>query len=108
MQDIDENEVAAMLWKLASGSVGMAPVLAGLESAQVTQAPFARGYTRREWDVDDQCRRVHEVDTGANVPMFADYLDGLRCNGTAAADIDAVTNPKTAYPYPSGSPLCTR
>jgi hypothetical protein len=52
------------------------------------------------------CTRVGYYNTGETSPMFADYLDGLVCGGIPAASIDATTNPKTAYPYPSLKPLC--
>jgi len=106
LQDMDENEVAAMLWKLSTGPVGADAVLGGLQAKEVVNAPFARGYTRRQWDVDSKCQRIDEQDSGMSVPMLADYLDGLRCSNVAASAIDAITNPDIAYPYPSGLPLC--
>jgi hypothetical protein len=106
LQDIDENEVAAMLWGLAlDPGVGRDNTLAGLQTENVTLPSFKRGYTRHLWDMQD-CTRVGYYNTGETSPMFADYLDGLVCGGMPPASIDAATNPNQAYPYPSGKPLC--
>jgi len=107
LQDIDENEVAAMLWSLAADSrVGPEAVLAGLQSPSVTVPEFKRGYTRQVWDRGENCQRVSILDTGESAPSFADYLDGLVCAGASTAAVDAATSPKQAYPYPSRAPLC--
>lgn len=106
LQDIDENEVAAMLWSLASdANVGPDNTLLGLRTANVTGTDFARGYTRHVWDMNN-CRRLSYFDTGESAPMFADYLDGLVCGGVPATAIDDTTNPGASYPYPSKQPLC--
>jgi hypothetical protein len=106
LQDIDENEVAAMLWGLSKDpSIGSDATLAGLQTPSVTVPSFKRGYTRHVWDMQD-CTRFGYHSTGESSPMFADYLDGLVCGGVPAASIDATTNPQQAYPYPSGAPLC--
>jgi hypothetical protein len=103
---MDENEVAAMLWSLASNAaVGPDKTLLGLIAPSVTEPVFKRGYTRHEWETQN-CKRIGFHDTGETAPMFADYLDGLACSGTPAVAIDAATDPKQAYPYPSRAPLC--
>jgi hypothetical protein len=106
LQDIDENEVAAMLWTLAEDPlVGAENTLLGLRTPNVTTPDFKRGYTRHVWDIQD-CRRVNNYDSGESAPMFADYLDGMVCGGMPASAIDGATNPGQAYPYPSQSPRC--
>ena len=78
-----------------------------LASSRMTSPPFSRGYTRQNWDTDDRtCARINIEDTGESTTFFGDFLDALRCGGVARATIDAVTEPGTRYPYPSGSPLC--
>jgi hypothetical protein len=106
LQQIDENEVAAMIWALSEDpQVGAENALAGLVTPSVTEPDFKRGYTRHVWDMDE-CRRIGYYDTGESSPMFADYLDGLVCGGIPAAAIDRVTSPKQYFPYPSSKPLC--
>lgn len=105
-QAIDENEVAAMLYGLATDpEVGGDAVLAGLTTPSVTEPDFKRGYTRHVWDMRD-CKRIGYFDTGETSPMFADYLDGLVCGGVAPDAIDRSTSPSQFYPYPSESPIC--
>ncbi|HET9953403.1 MAG TPA: hypothetical protein VFQ61_02805 [Polyangiaceae bacterium] len=107
IQLMDENDVAAMLWQLAADErVGAELVLSSLTHPRITQSPFKRGYTRHVWEVDEQCLPADLSDTGESAPMFADFLDALRCAGAPAAAIDDVTEPETAYPYPSSSPIC--
>lgn len=100
LQDIDENEVAAMLWDLAAHpDVGAAATLAGLRTKHATVPQFTRGYTRRVWEVA-QCERFNVRDTGESVPTFADYLDGLACGDVPLSAIDDVTQPSSNFPYP--------
>ena len=109
LQDMDENEVASMIWRISSQpSVNSGePMLDALASARLLTAPFARGYSRHTWDVADEfCDRTNVQDTGQSVPMVADFLDALRCGGVSSAAIDAVVKPMTGYPYPSATPLC--
>jgi hypothetical protein len=106
LQDIDENEVAAMLWSLAQPtSAGADATLQGLRQPSISGSEFRRGYTRHVWDMNN-CRRSSYLDTGESAPMFADYLDGLACDNVPAAAIDDATNPEQSYPYPSQEPLC--
>jgi hypothetical protein len=107
LQSMDENEVGAMLWELGRDSVVGSKVISAIGSSRMNRTPFARGYTRRTWEVPSGCApKTNVVNTGQSVPMFADYLDALRCSGVPAANIDSVTDPAISYPYPSGSPLC--
>ncbi len=108
LQDTYENEVSAMMWRLSEGQgLGRAPLDAALATSRMTVGPFERGYTRQTWDTHDMtCARINIEDTGESTLFFADFLDALRCNGTSKATIDAVTEPATRYPYPSGSPIC--
>lgn len=107
LQRVDEFEVSAMLWELHdSHDVALSTLLDALASPRMKQAPFARGYARHTWKTAG-CTAV-DVTTveGETKPMFADYLDALRCAGLSAEIIDAVTDPDTHYPYPSAEPLC--
>ncbi len=99
---IDENEVAAMTWRLSQQGQGAEP-MAALHSQRMTQPPFARGYLRRSWSPwDPSSYSEHE-----SAPMFADLLDALLCEGLlSTTQIDAVTEPASFYPYPSGAPQC--
>ena len=107
LQDIDENEISAMMWSLSSTQgLGHAPLDTALASKRMTAPTFARGYTRHTWDVDNTCHRVNIADSGESTTCFADFLDALRCGGVSAAKIDVATEPGTHYPYPSGAPLC--
>jgi hypothetical protein len=106
LQDMDENEVAAMLWSLSrNAGIGADNTLLGLRTPSVSGTSYERGYTRHVWDMQD-CQRVNYFDTHENAPMFADYLDGLVCGGMPAASVDQATNPAQFYPYPSQEPLC--
>jgi hypothetical protein len=102
-QAIDENEVAAMSWRL-SGLISRDALWDALASPRMTTGPFERGYTRRVWtDARDPSMYIP---TDINVPMFADLLDAMICAGADPATVDAVTEPAVFYPYPSGMPLC--
>lgn len=119
LQQIDENEVAAMMWALADTSNPDPSLFAqpanqiffdALKSPVVKKdwgEPYGRGYNRHIWDVQvGTCGKKNVVETTLPVPTFADYLDALRCEGMSAAAVDAVTKPATRYPYPSASPIC--
>jgi hypothetical protein len=107
LQLIDEFEVSAMLWDLHDNvGVSTGRLLDALASPRVTTSPFARGYTRHQWSLGNGCAQQGVVDDGSSQPMFADYLDALRCDGVSAERIDSATVPETYYPYPSSSPLC--
>ncbi len=89
----------------------VAPAAAASHSTQLgqprtTTAPFGRGYTRRQWDLDANHEPINLVDTGDSAPCFADFLDALDCAGVSRSVIDAATEPATHYPYPSNSPIC--
>lgn len=113
LQQMDENEVAAELWDLAQHPADAGTTLTAnkgfmtaIAAPRMNTSPFARGYTRHTWSTSPDCSKSNVVDTGKSSPMYADYLDTLRCAGTTAAAVDAVTKPQTMYPYPSGSPIC--
>jgi|SoiMethySBSTD1v2_1073268.scaffolds.fasta_scaffold06847_5 hypothetical protein len=107
MQQMDENEISAMLWELGRDASIGTKVLSVLASQRLNRRPFARGYTRHTWDIPTGCTpKTDVVDTGQSAPMFSDYLDALRCSGVPASSIDTVTDPSVSYPYPSASPLC--
>ncbi len=115
LQRMDENEVSAMLWRLSRTARGPEPVLRTLAAERVAlprrESPnFERGYTQHRWEVDREAGTIIEStvrETGRAAPMFADMLDALRCTGGfSAAEVDAVTEPSRAYPYPSAAPIC--
>jgi hypothetical protein len=104
-QLIDENEVAGLLWDTYVALDDTTPVLDALASPRMTVAPFARGYTERSWNDPEHPENYTESDLP--LPYLADYFDALRCaDALSAAELDAVTEPATRYPYPSGAPLC--
>lgn len=114
LQDLDENELSAMLWSISSAAAGAdARLFAALASPRMTTRISAartgaqsnlRGYTRHRWT--SACPISGRQDTGYPTPALPDFLDALVCGGLSAAAVDAATNPTTAYPYPSASPLC--
>jgi hypothetical protein len=107
LQKMDENEVAAIVWQLAGQSaLGTDAVVQALAKPRMISSAWPRGYTRRTWSLTPLCEARKVEDTGEPVPMLAEYLDALRCNGAPASTIDAVVSPSTSYPYPSAAPLC--
>jgi hypothetical protein len=104
-QLIEENEVSAMLYG-AYGLLGdPAPLFTALSSARMTQSPFARGYTTRQWS--DPMKPQNYTDTGVPQPYLPDFFDALRCeNAITAEQLDTVTEPSQHYPYDSENPLC--
>lgn len=69
----------------------------------MTRAPFGRGYTTHVWDINSFCEPINVWDTGVSAPMYADFLDALRCSGISASAMDAAVSP---YPYPMNAPIC--
>jgi hypothetical protein len=107
LQRIDEREVSSMMWLLQTEQfLGQAWMDWGMVAPRTTVGPFERGYTRHTWDVGEGCALTNVVDTGTTCPCFADFLDAIRCAGVPAARVDAVTQPGTFFPYPSGAPRC--
>src|SRR5262249_18438016 len=107
LQDMDENEISAMIWDISgTQGVGHAAMDTARPSARLTMSPFGRGYTRHGWDVDSSCQRINIEDSGESTTCFADFLDALRCGGVQASVVDHATDPATNYPYPSGAPVC--
>jgi hypothetical protein len=104
---MDENEVAAMIWGLASfPGTDQNALFSALSSPGMTQAPFGRGYTRHSWTLGDGCVQQEVEDLGVSAPTFADYLDALRCEGVSPDALDAVVEPELYYPYLSGEVSC--
>lgn len=115
LQPMYENEVAAELWTLADHTEPAmtqpknAVFFTALQSAAMNKpsgVPYGRGYTWHTWDLGTGCAKTNETDIGTPVPMYADFLDALRCAGMPATTVDLATQPTTRYPYPSAAPIC--
>ena len=107
LQLLDENEVAAMMWRVSRSGAGAADaVFQALASPRMTTPVATRGYTRHRWGFDNSGNFVNVVDTGVSAPSFGDFLDALNCAGFSRASIDAATIPGTQFPYPSATPIC--
>ena len=105
LQRIDENEVAAILYRLGRGSPSRQPLYDALAAPAMQAAPWARGYLRHRWRMEDgQMVDVEQTDSSA--PCLADFLDALMCRGFPRSVMDLATEPALAYPYPSHAPLC--
>ena len=112
-QLIDENEVSAMGWAIASHGSTAGRLLAdnryfldALSSTRMNSSPFGRGYTRHVWEMTG-CTKTDDTDLGSSAPMFADYLDALLCSGAVTkSQVDAATDPSVSYPFPSDATLC--
>lgn len=110
LQLLDENEVSAEIWDIAqhpvdpNASLSSNKTLVSALAHPSVAKNFKRGYTRHVWDLGSGCSKTDVVDLGTPAPMFADYLDALRCSGISAATVDQGTSGK--YPYPSSSPIC--
>ncbi len=105
---MNEIEVSAMLWRLS-----LDPEVSSNALYLALNAPRAqlalRGYTRHEWDLDEDYEPTNVVDTGEPAVTFADFLDALVCAGVPsdiAARVDEVTEPDVHYAYPSDAPMC--
>ncbi len=107
-QLMDENEVSAQLWRLDGGDGdGLGAAMRALASPRMTTAPFLRGYTQRTWDPQPGESPIPYESTRVSAPFLADFFDAMLCDGLASrAQIDAVTEPSTRFPYPSNAPLC--
>jgi len=128
LQLIDENVVAAMTYSMAINSqpAGTAApprlesegpfLMQALASDRMNvkrlnpSATFQRRYVRHTWrlDANHQITDITPIWTTSS-PMFADYLDALRCLGLATGrDVDPlVAESILTYPYPIGSsPIC--
>lgn len=112
-QRMDENEVASLLWRLSRGTRGAGPIYQAMSAPRArlptSTGAWERGYNRISWRTN--ARGIDESTvfrTSDPAPMFADFLDALRCNGFPATDLDGVLVPSTYYPYPSANPLCRR
>lgn len=98
---IDENEVAAMLWRISDTNVPA--VYQALATTRLRRAPFGRCYTRHVWTLDRAGSPVNVCTTRESRPHFADMLDALSCNGFSRAALRAAIG---GYPYPVDSPYC--
>lgn len=105
LQRIDENEVAAMLYRLGGGTGSRQPLYAALAAPSMRASPWARGYLRHRWRMEDG-KVVDVQETGDSAPCLADFLDALMCQGFPRTVMDLATEPAVAYPYPSHEPLC--
>ena len=52
----------------------------------------------------ERCVRTNLFDLRLPAPMFADYLDALRCLGVDDAAVREAARPDEAYPYPIEAP----
>ncbi|MFP2930006.1 hypothetical protein ACLESO_33390 [Pyxidicoccus sp. 3LG] len=105
LQRIEENEVAAILYRLGRGTPSRQPLYEALRSPAMNAAPWARGYQRHRWRMEDG-EMVEVRRTEDSAPCLADFLDALMCQGFPNQVMDAATEPAIAYPYPSHAPLC--
>jgi hypothetical protein len=103
-QAIDENEVAAMTWRLEQ-KTGWTSLLRTLASDRMTMEITPRGYTQRTWT--DATNSSDYVDTYLPSRHFADALDAMLCNDLIAPSaLWSVTEPWGYYPYDDAAPLC--
>ena len=105
LQPIEENEVAAMLYRLGTGTPSRQAMYEALAAPSMNLAPWARGYRKHTWRMVEG-KQVDVVETAEAAPCLADFLDTLMCKGYPRALMDAATEPTVAYPYPSHAPLC--
>jgi hypothetical protein len=108
LQLIDENEVAAMIWRIAQ-SIGDDGAIDVLNSRRATRSPFARGYTARYWTEYSTTTGRPEpwTDTRVSAPYFADFADATRCLGLmSVASLNTITVPATYYPYNANTAIC--
>ena len=112
LQKMDENLVAATLWALAdqtnppADQSGNQVFMDALQSPRMTVAPYARGYTTHQWQLDTSVSPPafnNVVDTLKPAPMLADALDALECLGVPAATVQGIL---AGFPYPTNAPLC--
>ena len=102
-QAIDENEVAAMTWRLEQ-KTGWTSLLRTLASERLNMTFTPRGYTQRTWT--DPTNSADYVDTYLPSRHFADALDAMLCNDLIAPSaLWSVTEPWGYYPY-DVNPLC--
>jgi hypothetical protein len=105
-QNVDENEVAAMLWSLSSTGRSAQPLFDALASHHLEDSPFPRGYFRHTFTAHGDGTFTAVMATQEPAPFFGDFLDALECAGFARTTIDAATTPTSDFPYPSNMALC--
>lgn len=112
LQNIAENAVAGMGWKLTSPPSSSTSsriesntrLFRALSSSRMSSAPYARSYKRHSWSLGSGCSKTDVYEYWNTVPMFADFLDALLCSGEATnAEVDAAT---PSYPYSPLGKLC--
>ncbi|QSQ19922.1 hypothetical protein JY651_32180 [Pyxidicoccus parkwayensis] len=104
-QRIDENEVAAILYRLGRGTSSRQSLYEALAAPAMNASPWARGYLRHRWRMEGG-NVVDAEETGESAPCLADFLDAMMCRGFSRSVMDMATEPSVAYPYPSHAPLC--
>jgi len=106
-QRLDENEVAAILWELAtSAGVGWSAMIGALSSPRGLHSPPQRGYSAKSWSLGASCQVLGATDTSMSSAVLADFLDALRCSGISASALEQGLASATGYPYDVASPLC--
>lgn len=107
-QEIDENEVAAMLWGASGNGTADGPLFDALASSHLRGPFFRRGYQQHVNVMVDMSSgdQFNGMPDGIPAPYLADFLDALDCAGFDRGTLDATTQPTGYYPYVSGSPLC--
>jgi hypothetical protein len=115
LQLMEENTVAAMLWRLSAAtrrtfddppSLDNASALFrdALSAPRMTVPPFERGYVRHTWTVTDHWQFTDvEAWPGDSEVTLADYLDSVVCLGLPGNVVsDAVGN----FPYRPETAIC--
>ncbi|MCY0998140.1 hypothetical protein OWM54_13480 [Myxococcus sp. MISCRS1] len=105
LQPIEENEVAAILYRLGTSTPSRQLLYESLAAPAMNLAPWARGYRKHTWRMEEGTP-VDVAETLEAAPCLADFLDALMCGGFPRELMDAATEPAVAYPYPSHAPLC--
>ncbi|NVI98209.1 hypothetical protein HV824_08735 [Myxococcus sp. AM009] len=105
LQKLEVSEVAAILYRLGKGTSSRQPMYEALAAPGMNAAPWRRGYQRHQWRVEAG-QLVDVARTDIPAPCLADFLDTMMCQGFPRWVMDAATEPESAYPYLSHSPLC--
>ncbi len=110
LQNMDENEVSAMMWTISRSSTST-PLYNALASPRLTgDSLFSqRGYKVRNWktDPEDNCTAINITPSATQASMVADFFDAMICGGTQISVINAATEPTNYYPYyPNATQTC--
>jgi hypothetical protein len=120
LAQIDENAVSALLWYLSnSRPTGAREIFNAVGGRHLNTSPWPRGYTRRTWDVGNNCTKTNVVNTNQPSLHLADAFDALSCGGNpngsnrmpATTILQSCSSPTSSsngayYPYPTASPIC--